>query len=418
MGHDDVDRVSRREIRALAYLSKYPELGRHQDTLDRSVNPLIQSAREAIEGGTKTLAAAAISNDYPLLAILDQAHGYRPPPGILKIYYETHEKSLAEDFWPTQRPVMVAPVPDPFGEYDRAPHHTCRTFFRVGGDESGPNAGRLWTGHAWRKIKIGKKDLHCEGCYGKRVSRFVEQTIEEIRQYVPIDDHPLVYAEMPNENAERFIKNKRKQRQRKGEKFVYKVFPLPKGDCILVHNQQGGIQLPTTRKELYDLLHGWCQTPEGLKMHGSRGFGLNYQFTKGDGRLRGADDSRDADQVGESISITGFNYGAMAAAARKAGLIPGSRGMHRFNQRGSVSFIEGCTWPQLIKALDASKVLYKVKEGKEALMRLIDEKCPEKRTVKASRPNTVPKSGQNEPEGGQDPPRSAAFEALFGASLP
>jgi hypothetical protein len=413
VGQTAVDRTYRKEIRALAYLWKYTELDRHQAALDRSENPLIQAARKAIEGGAETLSAIAKGSDIPLLAVLDQAHAYRPRPGILKIYQATHEKSLAEDFWPEQRPVMVAPIPDPFGEYDKAPHHTCNTFFRVGGDESGPDAGRLWTGHAWRKNKIGKLDLYCEGCYSKRVARHVEQLTEELRQYVPLDDHPLLYAVMPNEIIQRLVSAKRKQRQRKGDGFIYKVFPLDSAESVLVHNKHGGIQLPTTRIELYELVSGWCRTPDGMKIHGSVEFGLNYQGSKGNGRKRGP--AKDADQVGETIAITGPNYGKMAMAARKAGLIPESKGRHRFHQRGGVSFLEGCTWPQLINALDASKVLYKVKEGKEALERLLEE-CPEKRTVLAPRQNTVPKSGQNQPACGPDLLDKTPFEAVFGGS--
>jgi hypothetical protein len=412
MGRSKQDQLFRREIRALSFKWKMPELDRHSDILSRSTNPVILEARDAIEGGAQTLTSEAVRTNPVLLAILDQANAHKPPAGIVKIYRETNERALADDLWPANKPVMVAPIRDPFGEYDEAPHHTCLTFFRVGGDESGPQAGRLWTGQAWRKLKIGKENLYCEACYHKRVVRQVEQLIQEITQYPRIEDHGLVYAILPDDRVQKLIQTKSKQRQRKGEEFIYKVFPLDGGESVIVHNYPGGTPLPTTRKELFDLLYQWCQTPERRRIDGSTGFGGNYQCAKGDGRKKGDKDNKD--QVGDSISITGFNYGAMTATARKAGLIPESKGAgrHRFNQRGGVTF--DCTWPELIKALDTGKVLYKITEGAEALKRLLEE-CPDLSTVTASSPDTVTKSGQIEPTGGQDPPRTPEFDAVFGA---
>jgi hypothetical protein len=417
MGRSKTDQLFRREIRALFFKWRMPELGRHSDILSRSTNPVILKARAAIEGGPETLAAVVSGGDILLQGILDQANAHEPPPGIVKIYEKTVERarSLAEGIWPDGKPVMVAPALDTFGEYGKSPHHTCQPFFDVRGTRRGPEKGKLWAGHAWRQIKVGKEVMYCEACYCKRVTRHVEQVIEELRHYPAYEEPPVVYAIMPDESIQRLIKAKQMQRTRSGDDFRYKVYPQPGDKSVIVHNQQGGIPLPTTRLELFDLLYEWCRTPELRRIDGSTGFGRDYQGDKGDGRKKGGR-AVDADAIAtedEEIVIRGVNHARMKHAAHKAGLLQADG--KRFRQRGSFTFKPDVTWPMYVKVLEDAGINWKVTQGAELLKQLLAEECSDLSTVLVSSPDTVRKSpppATASPEKQRD---KTPFDAVFGA---
>ena len=122
-----------RIVKALWYEWNLPELGRHEGTLAQVDNPVVQRAREAIQGGNETLAAAIQEGDPALLLLLDQAHANEPPEGLKKLLKARTEQSLAADIWPDKDPVMVAEFDDPFGNYDELAHHICNTYYKTDG---------------------------------------------------------------------------------------------------------------------------------------------------------------------------------------------------------------------------------------------------------------------------------------------
>lgn len=360
--------VDTKLIRALWFAWRLPKLNRHQATLETTDNYLVHDTLKAIEGGDQGL-AQAIQDNGPVLMLLNQIHGYPPPAGYLKILKKN--ASLPDDFWKDEEAVMVAEIGDPFGDFDEPALHVCRTWFDTSGNESGPEQTKLvQTDHAWRKgkEKDGKPVFYCQGCYEKRVRRIVNQVAAEAYLY-PRWRCPIVLL-MIDEKATKQAINRWKYRR---VNYIYKLLQQKEGPAILIHNQPddlGGLPIPMSRKELFEALYPHCQTPEGKRINGSKGFGQAYAGDKGDGRKRGGDNKKKSadEQPEQQIRIRGFNYDKNLKVCREAEFINEDT-----SKAGRARFNDGITWPMYIEALDTAGMKWKCTEGADALEKILEE---------------------------------------------
>ncbi len=362
--------VDSKYLRALWFAWQLPELDNHQATLAKTDHPIILETRATIQGGPETLARAARENGAVSL-LLDQVYAYPPPAKYIELIKK--RSSLPADFWKDKEPVMVAQEADPFGEFDEPALHECKTWFETVGDKSGPDQTKLVrTGHLWRrgKEKNGRPVFYCQGCYSKRVRRIVNQVVSEAHKY-PRWRCKIVISKAKEPDIKSAIASWKAE----GVHYIYKLLPQLSGSAILIHDQPDdlpGEPIPMTRQELFEALYPYCQTPEGRRLDGSQGFGLDYAGDKGDGRKGGGTTSKDnednEDQIKQLIRIRGKGYDFQLAACRQSGFLNAKR-----SKKGRAIFDQSITWPEYIEALDLASIKWKCVEGEELLQKILDE---------------------------------------------
>lgn len=171
-----------------------------------------------------------------------------------------------------------------YAGYPKRPAHTCANGRREGAvitvyeDETAVSS---ITTPAWRDTE---KHPMCRGCYHDRVVRLSQQIQAEQKRV-----GGLSWVILPNRTAvDRETARLRKKRERDNIDFVYRVFPLDGGEYVFISNQIDGHAMPSTNTQVYHLVNQWANTPHGMKISSSEGWGGNFQKTRGDGRTHRA----------------------------------------------------------------------------------------------------------------------------------
>jgi len=425
-------------FRALWYAWQLPELNRHQATLEKDDNPLVDLAYQTIQGGKTALAEAVRAGDPVLLNFLDQVYGYAPGQKLQTLLLEK-AKNHAEGIWPDRDPVMVAPaIADTFGEFADMADHVCRTWFETYGNSRRVKGTALTrTGHHWRKGKRreGRPVMYCVGCYEKRVRRVVNQVVNEahtglhishltqnaarkaiqrLRQQDKRNASANQYQHANNDNVMDSSDNRGKVdiinlATKPTGATTYKLLLQRNGQAVLIHNRPqaiGGESIPTTRIELFSLLFEYCQTPEGRRVDGSAGFGGVYNGSMGDGRKKHSDTDREDDL--RQIVIQAKDHAAHQRIMLEAGLMTKTK-----QYGGKQAYHPNVTWPMYIETLETGGIKYTVIEGADLLAEILtksEKKRTDLATGKTPEETPVAKSVHKEAK----EPRQLEFEAMFG----
>lgn len=168
------------------------------------------------------------------------------------------------------------------GYIDGATYHTCNNGKREGvaitvyADQV--SASQIVT-PAWRDTE---KHPQCAACYHDRTLR---QAIQIRKEQERIGS--LFFIILPDKAAKiKQINRLRKQRERKGIEFVYRVYPLDNGEFVFISNQIDGHRLPNNNGQVHELVKQWAHTPQGARVSSSEGWGGDFQRVKGDGRKK------------------------------------------------------------------------------------------------------------------------------------
>lgn len=292
----------------------------HLELLAGIDDPLLCQARDTIQAGRA--AVTAVSDPFLHAALDDILNGHRPAAAALQKRRQLSGLELAADIWPDDKPVMVIPEPGT-GEWPKRPAHMCNgegaagVVFTIRANET---AVHPMITPKWRS---DERRPGCPGCYYDRVKRQAEQVLFEHMRL-----EGLHYAELATAaDFKRFTDRARQQRARNGVDGAYRSYPQDDGRYLVIGQVEllpHGTAVPTDRTELYNLLHTYCQTPEGKRVSSSGGWGGPWQGTKGDGRRKYAGQQGKA--TGPAVQLWASATMQKAADALGAELQRGRRG--------------------------------------------------------------------------------------------
>lgn len=254
----EISNTSTAAVKALAWGWAASELNRHQATIERVNNPVINMAWAAIQGGAETLAAVT---DPVVLDVLHMAAAAIDtiPPHIIQHYKKPADELAAEIFQKTEKTaVLTIGVNEHFsGHYppEWQAEKTCNDGARVTETNDGvticKHTAKLWRPRQYDGLYIAACP-HCQHNRAWRIAQQIEQEAGEYRQ----GQLGLRVLTVGKGGREKFANRATKHRQRHGEDVRYIAMPQTGGAAVIIHNmpEWGGEELPGTRPGLHALI--------------------------------------------------------------------------------------------------------------------------------------------------------------------
>ena len=279
--------------KALAYAWAAPELNRHQATIERLDDPIINAALTAILGGDIALAAVKPG---PVMDILNMAAAAIDtiPQYIIQNYKKQTDQPparLADDIFSTtgKTAVLTIGVNEHFsGQYppEWKADKTCMSGARVTENADGVTICKH-TAKLWRPRQIDGLYIpacpHCQHGRAWRICQQIEQEGGEYRQ----GQLGLRVLEVGRGGRAKFANKARKYQQRTGDDVRYLAMPQTGGGAIIVHNMPswGGEELPGTRPGLFALILDTVKNHDlTLNSSSSNGWGGHFKGTQGNSK--------------------------------------------------------------------------------------------------------------------------------------
>lgn len=325
--HDQPNKTLATAAKALAYAWVAPELNRHQATIERLDDPIINAALAAILGGDIALAAVKPG---PVMDILNMAAAAIDtiPQYIIQNYKKQTDQTparLADDIFSStgKTAVLTIGVNEHFsGQYppEWQADKTCMSGARVTESPDGVTICKH-TAKLWRPRQIDGLYIpacpHCQHGRAWRICQQIEQEGGEYRQgqlglrILEVGKGGRVkFANKARQHKFRTIKDigdqiikKRglKTREAKAaareeaaaifenEKMAVRYLAMPQtgGGAIIVHNMPswGGEELPGTRPGLFALILDAVKNHDlTLNSSSSNGWGGHFKGTQGNSK--------------------------------------------------------------------------------------------------------------------------------------
>jgi len=291
--HDQPNKPLSTAAKALAYAWVAPELNRHQATIERLDDPVINAAYAAIQGGDNALAAVKPG---PVMDILNMAAAAIDtiPKYIIQNYKKQTDQPparLADDIFSStgKTAVLTIAVNEHFsGQYppEWQADKTCMSGARVTESSDGITICKH-TAKLWRPRQIDGLYIpacpHCQHNRAWRICQQIEQEGGEYRQ----GQLGLRVLEVGKGGRAKFANKARKHQQRTGEDIRYLAMPQTGGGAIILHNMPswGGEELPGTRPGLFALILGAVKNHDlTLSSSSSNGWGGHFKGTQGNSK--------------------------------------------------------------------------------------------------------------------------------------
>lgn len=257
--------------RALGWAYFNPDAGRHSALLAEDVPDVYRRVFDAIMDGSRGLARLA-ADDPEGLGLFDIVTQLPRPRMVAPSRPPAPAAELAAE-------LFTAAEVDPLdaigtGEWPGMPSHTCAAKEATGTAiiiRPNETCGARMFSPTWRT---------CAACYAIRVRRMARQTLITMATA-----GAMSYTLLDKPEYKRWAANVRQHRKRTGDNVHYRALPQ-EGGQLFVLSTHGivGTNVPTDKRDLFDLLHRYANTPEDARASSSHGYGGNYRRLKGDGR--------------------------------------------------------------------------------------------------------------------------------------
>lgn len=319
--HDQPNKPLSTAAKALAYAWVAPELNRHQATIERLDDPVINAALAAIQGGDIALAAVKPG---PVMDILNMAAAAIDtiPQHIIQAYKKQTDQTparLADDIFSStgKTAVLTIGVNEHFsGQYppEWQADKTCNSGARVTESSDGVTICKH-TAKLWRPRQIdGLYIPACPHCQHNRAWRICQQIEQEGGKYQQ-GQLGLRFLEVGKGGRAKFASKASSYRQREINKIAkrialengrekpdkYDVFrakkeaaavrfvamPQTGGGAVILHNMPswGGEELPGTRPGLFALILDAIKNHDlTLNSSSSNGWGGHFMGTQGNSK--------------------------------------------------------------------------------------------------------------------------------------
>lgn len=232
------------------------------DHLKPLAKALITSGRQAVIQG---------QNPYLISLLDDIMTTGRPGRAIIDRHFEKTGGELARDFWPDKDPVLTVRFSHFSGSYPNKTHsHTCKSYWVASGQGNQVTKIAYVNFSLWREVitKEGER-LYCPACWHERVVGFCRQIEKATQRYTDLT--ALAYVQMSEAEYKTQAATIRKHNQRARENGRAETtavqFPTAEGVTMLhdAPDWLGGDKLPNDRRELFNLVEKWANTPKGKR---------------------------------------------------------------------------------------------------------------------------------------------------------
>lgn len=274
--NDYISGANYKITRALWYAYYRPEDGRHGALEADDLPDVYRRVYAAIRADGR-LAYLSLADDLEALDLFATLQTI-PKPRLLDTPRRTDAlpDDLAAELW-ARIPRAIDAAGAGTGDWPAEPMHTCAAKEETGTalvlrpDEL--SAARMFN-PTWHT---------CPACYHKRVKRIGQQVQKTIAAAGALSWRMLDAPEY-----KRWTATVRQHRKRSGADVHYRAHPQDDGRYFVMSTHGlAGDDVPTEKRDLYDLLALYVRTPEGRRASASHGFGGDYRRLKGDGRGAG-----------------------------------------------------------------------------------------------------------------------------------
>ena len=273
---DFISHTYYRLTRALWYAYYRPEDGRHGALEADDLPDVYRRVFDAIQR-RGTLAYIDLADDVEALGLIIAVTGLRKPSMVpAPRRPDAPPDDLAAELW-ARMPRAIDAAGAGTGDWPAEPMHTCAAKEETGTalvlrpDELA--AARMFN-PTWHT---------CPACYHKRVKRIGQQVQKTIAAA-----GPLSWRMLERDEYKRWTATVRQHRKRSAAEVHYRAHPQEDGRYFVMSTHGlAGDDVPTDKRDLYDLLAQYVRTPEGRRASASHGFGGDYRRLKGDGRGAG-----------------------------------------------------------------------------------------------------------------------------------